>query len=124
MPGMARSIRKVSLGCELNGNSPLNFSLPLKLFSDVFNHRSNDSTGVTGFDKRGLKSPLLPAGFAFCDTVIRYEFFQAICLVYSHNIAFRLDAMTFRHTYYSCSFSYAKRGFVGSGVGVGWGKLG
>ena len=116
MPGMARSIRKVSLGCELNGNSPLNFSLPLKLFSDVFNHRSNDSTGVTGFDKRGLKSPLLPAGFAFCDRVIRYELFQAICLVYSHNIAFRLDAMTFRHTYYSCSFSYL------SDRGLGWGE--
>ena len=115
MPGMARSIRKVCLVCEINGNSPLNFSLPLKLFSDVFNHRSNDSTGVTGFDKRGLKSPLLPAGFAFCDRVIRYELFQAICLVYSHNIAFRLDAMTFRHTYYSCSFSYL------SDRGLGWG---
>ena len=63
---------------------------------------------MTGFDKRGLKSPLLPADFAFLDTVIRYEFFQVICFVYGHNIAFRLHPTTFRHTFYSSSFSYPK----------------
>lgn len=51
------------------------------------------------------------------------SFFQAICLVYS-TIAFRVDAMTFRHTYYSSSFSYAKKGSWDRGLGCGGGRSG